>query len=446
MADVDISKYGLRSLPESSKEEVNISDYGMRPYEENESEENKDQKENLIGEIPGLPGELMKASSGIMMGLSNPKQAISNRVKGAGQGITDIAQGLAQATRQFREYAGLNPIGSTDEWTKKDAERMAYNQSPSGQDPFSQLIRKGVNQIPYAATGAALSAPVGLLGKAALSGATNAGLNALQYVPEGGSRGENALVGGAIGTALPIVPEIPGAISKITNPFSLQNRSKYASKLLQAGHDTLLSESENLYNKVAEEVKKRELDNIPVTRSLITQANKYLPKTDAVKSLINRASTGDYEAIRDLQSDLGSEGRKSANAELSADRHKAEEALELRKKINDEVSTFFDKSGHPDLSDALQEANLKYQKLHKIYYEKNPVISKLVHKETREIPANIFTTISKDSVPVNRLLKENPAVEDALERHKAISKMKTVGKIGAFAAPALLTEEYLRRR
>lgn len=417
---------------------------------ENEStidfQEYPENKSSFIKNLPSGIKEVVGSSPSMMMGMTNPKQAILNRAHGVGRGILDIGQGIAQATKQFKEHLGMNPFGSTNEYTRqKDAERRAYALSEAGRDPYAEMIRKGVGMMPYAALGPVLGSEASLLSRAALSGGTNAGINAMEYVPEGGSRSMNALKGGTIGAAIPFVMDSPDISRKVSNIFSQKNRSNEASKLIQIGHDKLLSQSQDIYNLVGDEVKNAGFKRIPITESFIDKSRKYLPKTDAVNSLIERAKTGDYEAVRDLQSDLGSEGSGYISSKTKAENHKGREALELREKINNEMYKYFEDHGREDLSKLLKDANGKYKKLNKVYHEKSPVISKLVHKEKREIPKNIFNVIERESVPMNRLLKQHPEVKKILDTHKKINKIKSGLDIAKWAIPAVAGEEYLRR-
>lgn len=173
---------------------------------------------------------------------------------------------------------------------------------------------------------------------------------------------------------------------------------------IQKGHDQLLKQSKNIFDLIKSEVKTRGVNQIDLGKDVIQQAEKHLPQTRVNKELIAKAETGDYEAVHKLQSDLGKRGTKNLGSNLAADRDAGEEMLDIREKINDAIKNKFKQSGHEDLANHLEEANDIYRKLKKTYYS-HPTIAKLVHKESRKIPANPMKVFSEESVPMKRIIK-----------------------------------------
>jgi hypothetical protein len=202
---------------------------------------------------------------------------------------------------------------------------------------------------------------------------------------------------------------------------------------VQKAHDKLSQQASNIYDFIKSEVGPRGVGKINVAEDLIKEAESHLPKTRANKDLIERARTGNYEALHDLQSDLGKRGTKALGADLAADRNIGEEMLDTRGKINDVIKNQFNEYGHPDLTKLLEEANGKYTKLKKLYYS-HPKVAKLVHPESRLVPKNPLSLFSEESKPMKELLGEHPEIQEALdtsERAKNfIEKLKKIPKSG----------------
>lgn len=208
---------------------------------------------------------------------------------------------------------------------------------------------------------------------------------------------------------------------------------------IQKSHDKLSQQASNIYDLIKSEVTPRGVNNIPLAQDVLTSAESYLPKTRATKALIDKVKTGDYEAIHQLQSDLGTQGTKQLGADLAADRNAGEEMLDVREKINEAIRDKFNSHGHSDLSKLLDEANEKYTKLKDVYY-KHPSIAKLVHPESRKMPKNPMNLFSEKSVPMGKVLAEHPEVAKAVkttnEANQFIKKLKTGKNIGIAGSAA----------
>lgn len=105
------------------------------------------------------------------------------------EGVKDAGRGVKQAFLQGTEKLGLQPEGTTNQYTQEtDAARQAFQQTPTAQlfptaTAYGQLMG---NTVPAMAIG---GGPV--TGGALIGG--------LQYVPEGGSRALNTIMGAAAG-------------------------------------------------------------------------------------------------------------------------------------------------------------------------------------------------------------------------------------------------------
>lgn len=187
---------------------------------------------------------------------------------------------------------------------------------------------------------------------------------------------------------------------------------------VQAAHDKLLGQAQDLYNLVKDEAVKRGVNKININSDLLDEAGKSLPNTRANQKLLADASNGDYESLHNLQSDLGKKGFKNLSADTYGDRKMGEQMLDTRDKINEAIRNHFNEYGHPDLGSLLDDASNKYKTLKQIYYEANPTIGKMVNPELREIPKNPMTAFSKQSKPMNQFLAAHPEVKDAVNLMK----------------------------
>jgi hypothetical protein len=245
---------------------------------------------------------------------------------------------------------------------------------------------------------------------------------------------ENTGLGMTAGAALPIAGKALNPLANIVkDAFNKVNPAEIG-RSVQAAHDALKDSASNLYNTVSKEATKRGVDKVRIDKSLVDEMSRYLPKTRATLKLINEADKGDYSALRKAQSELWNRGTKKKASALASDRDAGEEMLDLRDRMNEIVDEHFKKTGNEDLSNLLDQANKKHYELKKTYYS-HPTISKLVHKETREIPKNILGVLSKDSVPMERLRKANPLISKNIElaqnKKNALKKLKYLGLIGA---------------
>lgn len=218
--------------------------------------EQKDSDNNIFNNT-GVVGKAVGMIPDIMQGFNNPSRAFSNRAQALGRGFTDVGEGIKQAFLQGSEALGFTPKGSTQQYTRqKDAERNFYNQSPAGQDKFSDLLRSGASQSPMAALGTILGSEAPLIQKALSSGGANALIGSSQYVPEGDSRKRNAVTYGALGATAPLVEPILGdVIPRIGNELT---PSRLAARIIGSP----LSEEELLRNLEASSGTQTGLGNV----------------------------------------------------------------------------------------------------------------------------------------------------------------------------------------
>lgn len=265
--------------------------------------------------------------------------------------------------------------------------------------------------------------------------------NALGFLPSG--RVGAAIEGGAVG-ALPLVakPVIAAAKGLVNLPkaFTKINPKEIASAVQQS-HDVLENSAVKLFDKVESEVVQRGsgVSTIPVNPTIISDIEKYLPKTRASKDLIDKLKTGDYSAVRKAQSELWHRGNSKKSSILPSDRDIGEEMLDLRDQLNQGVEQHFKRTGNDDLNKILNNAKDLYKNLKETYYS-HPTIGKLVGRETRKVPKNIMSVLSEDSKPMARVRKEtHPIVSKKVkayeDKKRAQGTLKNLGIASMIGSP-----------
>lgn len=269
-------------------------------------------------------------------------------------------------------------------------------------------------------------------------------LNALSNMGVQGSFGamanpEHPLIGAIGGAALnPFVKGMKGLYSLGKNALSTVLPEEIGS-LYQKGHDLLKKSAEDIFEHVGKSYKDRGLPPVKIDQKLIDDVSTHMPETDAAKALLEKARMGDYPSLRKLQTQLFHYGTKAQKSNIPTESIRGEEIMDLRNKINKSIFDHLIKTGNMDMAKSLGEGMTKYRNLHKTYYAKKlpASLKNMVHEESREIPANIGTLLSKKSVPVNRILNSDPDVLDLVKKYEsnrnALKKLKYLGSAGITA-------------
>lgn len=252
-------------------------------------------------------------------------------------------------------------------------------------ESFPMLIAGGPNLLTQGLTGFGMGAAQGQPGHRLESGM------------------QNALAGTLLGKVIPAVGKLAGGlISPATNKIMARN--------VQTIHDLIDDKASKGFQAVSQGVNERGISQVPLTlpdmRDLHGAIKSgYLPNTKQAKKMISDALTGDYNALRDMQSELWKKGTKAASSDSILDENKADEIFDLRNRINNNISNHLVTSGHHDLNALLNESRANYKYLQDTFYNKNlPYqLKKLVHPDIRETPKNLGTLLQKDSIPIKNV-------------------------------------------
>ncbi len=217
------------------------------------------------------------------------------------------------------------------------------------------------------------------------------------------SGAENALTSTLLGKVIPSVGRFAG---NLLNPVT----DKQIATNVQNVHDVISNQASKGFQDVGKGVSDRGISQVPLTLSTTNDLSNviksgYFPKTKQANNMIDNALTGDYNALRQMQSELWKKGTKAASSDSILDNNKADEIFDLRDRINNSISNHLKNTGHEDLNSLLDKSKAGYKYLQDTFYNKNisPLIKKLVNPDIREVPKNLGNLLQKDSIPMENV-------------------------------------------
>lgn len=361
-------------------------------------------------------------------GISNVTDYIPAAAGGLLQGASIPIRGAAgliptEFTQRLANSPDLRDLFPQAEGTGQKSVQMA-SELIGGGGLFGKLMQglKGASAL--AKVPQMLQNPLALAGAGAIAtpgDATDRALGAGGALALGGAGKVAGKAAGKVGEKLPAF--LRGLSSKST-PEALV-------EAVQKPHDKLLSIADEQYGQVRNAVKKRGI-KIPVNSQDLERAADILPKTRASKQLIDKARSGDYEAVHDLQSHLYKKGTKGLASDDIALENQGEEILELRNKINDDLENHLIKEGHIDVAHVLRQGKKTYKQIMDTYYPKNlrKGIGKMVQSDLRLVPEKPENLFTQNSVPMKDFLAKHPEAakhtQGIKEKEKAMKALNNM--------------------
>lgn len=238
-----------------------------------------------------------------------------------------------------------------------------------------------------------------------------------------------------------------GKIGQVINPKGLLVSKKGIANSIIKKHDILENRASEGFKKVSDEINKRGISQVPIESKTIDDAKDFFPNTKQANSLLDKAKSGDYNALRKVQSDLYTKGKNSLKSPLESERLRAEEMFEKRDDINQAISNHLKNMGQDDLNNILDKARSDYRTLQNIYYHPriNKSIVNMVDSETRKIPKNLIKVLKEDSNQMKALRNFHPGLEGNLNsytlKNNLLSSVKKYGVplgLGALGAGAAI--------
>jgi len=214
---------------------------------------------------------------------------------------------------------------------------------------------------------------------------------------------------------------------------ALTRNKKFFSKEIMNTHDALENRASEGFKKVSDQFAKRNLPNVPVSPSDIEKLGEYFPKTKEATALINEAKTGNYNALRKIQSDLYKKAKDNLKSPLETERMRGSEMLEQRENINQNISDHLKNLGQHDLNNILNKARSDFSTLMRTYYhpKMNKAIVNMVDRETRKIPNNLINVLNENSKPMQALRDFHPGLESSLNTYQLkTNALNTLKKLG----------------
>lgn len=246
---------------------------------------------------------------------------------------------------------------------------------------------------------------------------------------------------------------LPGLIP-LTKAGSLLNKSgAFATKKaiknnLLNKHDELENRASDAFKLVSDEVNDRGINKIHgIHENQINDLKQYFPVTRASVNLINDAKSGDYNALRKVQTDLYSRAKKNLGSDFESDRLKGAEMLEKRNDINDMISNHLKNTGNHDLNELLNLARNDWSTLQNTYYNENMSNSliNMFNKKFRKTPKNLINLLSEESLPIKNLLDFHPGLDKKLGGYKVQQNvLKILKNYGLPVGTALGGYEYAK--
>lgn len=242
-----------------------------------------------------------------------------------------------------------------------------------------------------------------------------------------------------------------GKLASAIKPSALLTTKKSIKNNILNTHDALEGRASETFKKVSDEVNNRGAIQVPLTNAQgapvvdFNNLKSYFPSTKQYNSLLTKSQTGDYNALRKLQTNLYEQGKKNLGSGFEADRMKGAEMLESRNDINQAISDHLVNSGNTDLADLLQGARTDWSTLQKTYYNENMnnALVNMVNKKYRKIPNNLIDLLGEDSIPMKNLLDFHPGLATKISGYKTGQNILGKGlKYGVPLGAAYLGYEY----
>jgi hypothetical protein len=397
-------------------------------------------KKQIMTQHPNTPEWMID-----MMLKVTPKDKSPN-LEAAAKGVSDVtnyipaaAGGLLQgASIPIRGVAGLIPTDFTQKLANSPDLRDLFPKAEgTGQKSLqmaSEILGGGglIGKLMGGIKGAAALAKVPKMLQGPLS---LAGAGAIATPGDAQDRALGAGAGLGLGAAGKVVGKVAKKASDTVPAFlrGLSNKSTPEALVesVQKPHDKLLSTADEQYGQVRSAIKKRGI-KIPVKEENLQQIADILPKTRASRQLIDKARSGDYEAVHKLQSHLYKKGTKGLASDDIALENQGEEILELRNKINEDLEGGLIKDGHIDVAHVLRQGKKTHKQIMDTYYPQHlrKGIGKMVQSDLRLVPENPEKLFTQNSVPMKDFLTKHPEAakhtQGIKEKEKAIKDLKKI--------------------
>ena len=316
---------------------------------------------------------------------------------------------------------------------------------PFGSQPFNEREEKPADNLSEylgrlggkGAGYATLAAPFVAGGEAAIPGLVGASLGsglAGGALTQGklSERIKDAL----ISAALPVAFKGLASSLRLGKSAITSVKPRKAADVIQEAHDISEAKAVAPFKEASKIAKERDIPSVKINKSIFDLASRAFPKKQEYKDLLKKAKLGDYEALRQVSSDMKKVSRRLDDPDrLLTEQHFGSELDEAAQNIDKTMQHQFSIKGHKDLADLMKEGISNFAE-HKNLYYKNPTIAKLVGEE-KKVPKNLVKTIAKDETYFKKLREAHPGLKPILKRQEDQELLKKLGIGGLGTAEAI---------
>jgi Arc/MetJ-type ribon-helix-helix transcriptional regulator len=241
--------------------------------------------------------------------------------------------------------------------------------------------------------------------------------------------------------AMAIKPALRIAKATVKTPTNEQ-----VGEILQKNFNKSYQEAAGLLNQAGTEAKKVGIDVLktgkgtPLNKSFWSELSHNMDTAKSTKDLIKQAKTGNFDALRKLQSDMGKRSNWLKSKDTSADYDMGKNLGELRDSLNGYIENHFEKSGYKNISKMIKEGMNKYREVMQTY--KDPLIAKAIGPE-EEISEGLLKRTMKTSKTMKDLRKANPELAPLHQTIKDKQALQKLGITGGGGLPSFAALKYL---
>lgn len=246
---------------------------------------------------------------------------------------------------------------------------------------------------------------------------------------------------GEAGVGLAIKPAVR-AVKALGKPPT----SEAVGEILQKNFNKAYQEAAGLLNKASAEAKKVGINVLktgkgtPLNKSFWEELSHNMDTAKSTKDLIKNAKSGDFDALRKLQSDMGKRSNWLKSKDTSADYDMGKNLGELRDSLNSYIENHFEKSGYENISKMIKEGMDKYRQVMQTY--KDPLIAKAIGPE-EEISEGLLKRTMKSSKTMKQLREANPELAPLHQIIKDKQALQKLGITGGGGLPSFAALKYL---
>jgi hypothetical protein len=340
-----------------------------------------------------------------------------------------LGLGLAQGAGDTLASIGNWPSELIKHFTGKQLYQIPH---PSLQQYYPQGNVGSVGSTVGETVGS-LAAPGGIAFKAlkifnnplakALAGGVAGGLTGAATDEE--DRLGSGIAGATLGAGLPLAAASGKLAKNIITGFTPRKAADILQKKYNASSQ-LLSKG---FNEIGKEATSSRISKIPLNKKIFDEISNAVGGSETFENLLNKAKSGEYKELRDLQSELWTRGNKALKSPLISEQNQGEKLHQLRDKINQTIASHFVYEGKPELAEKLYENMAGYKKL-KDTYNTHPTISKVVGNQ-QKVPKNLVGTLYEDSAIMKKIMADNPELSNKLKSHTIRNKIGKAIKLSA---------------